>query len=317
MRVLALAAMAALTLSCGADPEPGEGAPAQPGTTRPGNRPPVIGSVKLVPPQPTSGDTITLDIKTMDPDNDAITLHVEFFRNGNRVQSSDQVSLSTFGFPLGDRIHASVTATDGEAETAATTEPVMIVNQHPRVSSMRLVPEKPQTGVDLTVLAEAQDVDGDEFELRYEWTVNGKVLDNNGPVLEKSEFKRGDEVQVSVYARDAGGEGQPMRSTLFKIPNGAPDITSDPSQATVGSRRYRYVIKGVDPDGDRPLRYTLVEGPDGMTVDLLSGLLSWRVPEGAAGGFRVTVGVSDPLGAETQQSFSFDLHWETAPANAD
>ena len=317
MRVLALAAMAALTLSCGGDPEPQAARPARPQASGSANRAPVIRSANLMPQQPTSGDTLTLDIKTMDPDHDAIQLQVTFFRNGNPIQSSDRVSLSTSGFPRGDRIHATVTASDGAAESVATTAAVLIVNQHPRVTSMRLVPEQPHAGMDITVIAEAQDVDGDGFELRYEWTLNGEVLPKSDAVLEKGTFKRGDEVRVSVFARDAEGEGMPVRSPVFKIPNGAPDITSDPSQATVGSGRYRYVIKAVDPDGDRPLRYKLVEGPGDMTVDLLSGVLTWRVPKNAQGGFRVTVGVSDPLGAETQQSFGFDLSWDSAPASAD
>ena len=317
MRVLALAAMAALTLSCGADPEPQQAPAARPKASASANRPPVIRSASLLPQRPTSGDTLILDVKTIDPDNDAIQLQVKFFRNGNLIQSSDRASLSTSGFPRGDRIHATVTVSDGTAESVATTATVQIVNQRPRVTSLRLVPEQPHAGQDITVLAEAKDVDGDGFELRYEWTLNGEVLPTREAVLNKGALKRGDEIQVAVFARDAEGEGLPARSALLEIPNGAPDITSDPSQATVGSGRYRYVIKAVDPDGDRPLRYKLVEGPEDMTVDLLSGVLTWRVPKDAQGGFRVTVGVSDPLGAETQQSFGFDLSWETAPASAD
>ncbi len=65
------------------------------------------------------------------------------------------------------------------------------------------------------------------------------------------------------------------------------------------------------------VRYTLVDGPKGMAVDLLSGVVSWRVPQRAKGKYPIEVAVADPLGAETRQSFTVELHWETTPADSE
>ncbi|MEI7464998.1 MAG: CARDB domain-containing protein, partial [Burkholderiales bacterium] len=57
-------------------------------------------------------------------------------------------------------------------------------------------------------------------------------------------------------------------------PNAAPFITSTPpTQASVG-QPFQYKARAVDTDGGG-LRYLLVSGPEGMTLDAISGLLTW------------------------------------------
>jgi hypothetical protein len=201
-----------------------------------------------------------------------------------------------------------------EAATAQT-DPVTLVNQPPQVTRIQILPERPHAGNDLTAIAAGGDGDRDEFEFSYQWYVNGRRLsDSTEPTLEKGRFKRGDKVQVEVTARDSYDSGQAVRSTALKIPNGAPKITSDPEQATVSGGRYKYVLKAEDPDRDRPLRYQLVDGPKDMSVDLLSGAVTWRVPKRAGGDYPVELSVADPLGGESRQSYTIELHWETEPA---
>jgi hypothetical protein len=97
--------------------------------------------------------------------------------------------------------------------------------------------------------------------------------------------------------------------------NSAPQITSQPSYELAEGNIYQYRVSAVDADEDRPLRFELDEGPAGMRVDLVSGLVSWKVPDDAGGKYPVSISVSDPHGGQTQQSYVLELNWETVPAN--
>ena len=136
--------------------------------------------------------------------------------------------------------------------------------------------------------------------------------------LAAGRFVRGDALRVEITATDSYGAGEVTHSGVLKVPNGAPEILSDPSHASVGAGRYRYSIRAKDPDHDRPLRYALIEGPDAMDLDLLSGVLSWRVPRKAQGSYLVEIAVRDPMGAESRQRYTIELSWEeSSPASSD
>lgn len=317
MRSMSVALLACLALSCGGDPDPGAQQDSAAGAAAPtGNVAPVLREAELAPRTAGSGDTLSLSVKTYDEDGDDVNLGVEWYRNGELIQQGKDTTLQTFGFPRGDRIHAVVHASDGYEQVSTRTPELTLVNQPAKVAKLHVMPLEPHAGNELTAVAEGEDVDGDSFELSYQWFVNGRALDGQTEaVLEKGKFRRGDQVWVEVRAEDPYEQGEAFKSAVLEIPNGAPEIESDPSQATVGAGIYKYVIKATDPDRDRPLRYTLVEGPDGMQVDLLSGVLTWRVPDGAGGQHQVVVSVADPVGGISQQQFAVDVRWESEPAS--
>ncbi|WP_239465908.1 choice-of-anchor C family protein [Gemmata sp. SH-PL17] len=61
--------------------------------------------------------------------------------------------------------------------------------------------------------------------------------------------------------------------------NHDPVITSTPPTLVPGTV-YTYPVEATDPDGD-PLSYSLVEGPAGMAVDPVTGVLTWPAPSEA------------------------------------
>ena len=63
---------------------------------------------------------------------------------------------------------------------------------------------------------------------------------------------------------------------------------------------WEYVLDAVDADGDE-LTYTLVSGPDGMT--LLGKTLSWAVTSEDIGEHPVSLKVEDGNGGEDTQDF--------------
>jgi len=61
---------------------------------------------------------------------------------------------------------------------------------------------------------------------------------------------------------------------LKKYTNGPPSITSTPITRFVVDRAYFYQVEATDPDPD-PLRYSIVEGPEGLRIDPETGLVAW------------------------------------------
>jgi|GEM_PF-6405684 len=63
---------------------------------------------------------------------------------------------------------------------------------------------------------------------------------------------------------------------------------------------YAYQLAALDPDGDT-LTYSLVAGPQGLTIDPQSGLISWQ--PGMAGTYPISVRVDDGQGGIATQTF--------------
>ena len=83
--------------------------------------------------------------------------------------------------------------------------------------------------------------------------------------------------------------------------NSRPDFTTDPKTRAVVGRQYQYDADAVDPDGDT-LTFSLVAGPDGMSVHPETGLVLWKPDAGDIGVHPMTVRVVDGFGLGVDQS---------------
>ena len=315
IRVLFLLLALAVAVACGDGPTADSQKDSSPSG---GNKAPVISSIELVPDSPGVGDVLSVEVRAMDPDGDRVEIEVDWYRNGELEQSGTQTGLVTQDFRSGDRVWAEVWISDGDFELTERTRTIRFANQAPDVLAVRLVPPKPSGSDTLLVEVNVLDRDDDPYELNYRWYVNDTQLPGeSGSSLAPGKISRGDKVAAEVSASDASGTGDWVRTPALDVRNSAPIFTSQPSDATVVGGGYRYLLKAEDPDGDRPLRYSLIEGPAGLRVDLVSGAVSWQVPEGEGGGFPIKLAVSDPHGARTEQSYTLNLSWESEPASGD
>jgi hypothetical protein len=89
----------------------------------------------------------------------------------------------------------------------------------------------------------------------------------------------------------------------------AAQITSSPVTAATVGASYRY---DVDAAGIPPAWYALVAAPEGMVVELASGLITWA--PAAAGDYAVTVQATNGFGAAAEQSFTIRVT-EDAPVS--
>ncbi len=110
---------------------------------------------------------------------------------------------------------------------------------------------------------------------------------------------------VSVLAQDAQGAVAGQSFKVNSILNHAPTLLSQAiTQAAVG-QSYQYDLKAIDTDGDS-LTYSLVQGPEGLTIDAL-GRVRWMPTTSNIGTTSIVLGVTDSRGATIQQSYDLSV----------
>jgi RHS repeat-associated protein len=108
--------------------------------------------------------------------------------------------------------------------------------------------------------------------------------------------------QVELAVSDGRGGFAKQTYTLSALVNRDPHIVSTaPTQARV-DQRMGYFVKANDPDNDA-ISYHLTSSPGGMSIDAISGLLTWTPTSGQTGMHSVTVEVRDARGGASTQSF--------------
>lgn len=106
-----------------------------PYTTEPAvvvNTPPLVKTATFNPAQPQPGDKIQLKFEAFDPDQDEIRLKIKWWRNERLVSEGEDPVLDTTGFSRGDRIVASITVWDAQAQgTEFFSQPHLLANSSP------------------------------------------------------------------------------------------------------------------------------------------------------------------------------------------
>jgi len=171
----------------------------------------------------------------------------------------------------------------------------------PVITKARLKPERIDNVDSLKVIAEGSGGSGGEVTFKYEWIKNGEPAGDDSTL---AGFKRGDRISVRVTPYEGGTSG-PSRTLTMVIANVPPRITEHKDLVSTGEV-FSYQVKATDPDGDT-LGYALKSAPKGMTIDPVTGLIKWSVPEDFTGKADVTVSVTDGHGGETFQSFAVDV----------
>jgi hypothetical protein len=319
-RTCALAiAVSLCSAACSGDDSGSPSAEVTPGAGQlaaPRSRPPEIVSARITPEAPSADQPLSVAARVIDPEGDRLRIRADWYVNRQIYATDAGLELEHPGLRRGDEVYAVLRADDGESEAVFQVPAVRIGNSPPRVVSLRVLPDPPTANDTLMAEARVEDSEGDGYDVHYRWLRNGAPIpDANGPTLDPGNARRGDEMRVEAWASDSD-EGAVHRSATFTMANARPSIESTPPMNVAAAARYEYQIKATDPDKDRPLRYRLVRGPDQMSVDLVTGLVEWEVPQSANGRFAIELGVKDPHGGEARQSYELEFRWETVPANA-
>jgi|GEM_PF-2791065 len=93
-----------------------------------------------------------------------------------------------------------------------------------------------------------------------------------------------------------------QRWTIFV--NAPPKIVSTPISSLAHGQEYRYRINVEDPNTDSNIRYTLDQGPEGMTIDE-TGLLTWKPASTTINRQSFKIRITDGYATDTQDGSVF------------
>jgi len=142
-------------------------------------------------------------------------------------------------------------------------------NSPPVITSVNILPERPNKESELNLFIQSQDPDGDSITYQYQWLRNDEErIGENKNTLKSGNFKKGDLIRVRVTPSDGKVNGTPFLSAPVKILNSPPviqEVRIEPKVAYV-TDRLKANIKSSDSDGDF-IYYTYQWGKSGEVLN--------------------------------------------------
>lgn len=180
----------------------------------------------------------------------------------------------------------------------------------PKITSISILTQSNNLRDGFKAQVQTEDNDSGDVDFLYQWNHNGKAIagETGSAVTWQDEFKKGDNLSVSVVPVNAVGEGVWAAEGGIVIPNSPPVIISEPGDL-FDTGEFSYTVQAEDPDGDS-FDYTLRGAPKGMTIEPATGLITWEYGVEDAGEYEVLIIATDSEGAETTQTLSFNIHSE-------
>ncbi|MGQ9645241.1 MAG: putative Ig domain-containing protein [Thermodesulfobacteriota bacterium] len=271
------------------------------------NSPPTITSVTILPERPNRENDLSFIIQSEDPDGDLVSYRYQWIKNEMEMPGENGTILSAGKFAKGDIVQVSVVPSDGKVDGKAfLSNPVKILNAAPIVREVWIEPQMPTVQDDLKAHEKSADPDDDSIFFSYEWEKDGvPLMDVRGDTLERTRFKKGDSISVTIVPDDREIMGAPKKSDPVKILNSAPVIVSTPPTFVEGTI-YLYQVKAADPDND-PVTFALKSGPKGMRIDPKSGLIEWQIQKEDRGSYPIDIEVSDNEGLKSYQRYTLAI----------
>lgn len=270
------------------------------------NHPPIIRSARIYPVDVTLDSTLQVDLVSEDVESDPVTVRYQWFLNGSAVAGATSPSYSAATLKNKDRIMVEVVPNDGKVEGEVyKADHVTVGNTAPDIAEIHLEPVPLHRGDVLKVRVVAGDPDGDQITFTYKWLRNDKeIAGANADTLDTKDFRKKDVLAVLVSVSDGKATRPPRAGRPVTIENAPPRFTSTPS-AEVKDGLYEYAVLVMDPDED-PVTLELKQGPSGMTLDLPSGKVVWKLTPESKGKHRVVIVAKDNDKGVTEQEFELD-----------
>ncbi len=141
-------------------------------------------------------------------------------------------------------------------------------NSPPVITSVNILPERPDRESDLSLVIQSHDPNGDSITYRYQWIKNDEdIVGENKNTYKPGDLKKGDIIQVRIVPSDGKEEGKPFLSTPVTILNAPPvieEVWIEPKMPTA-KENLRASGKSVDADGD-PIYFTYQWEKNGVVL---------------------------------------------------
>jgi len=258
----------------------------------------VIRTASITPKQVRANHIVEVNFKrAVNPESFEYT----WYRNGEAIDGADEHRLDPYFFLRGDELAVQITVP--ETGESFRTSAVEVSNSPPQILSANASVRGSGGEAEIVAIVNGKDVDNDPINYTYRWHRNSTVMSGqSGQSISMAGIGAGDVVYAEIIASDNMSQSPTFRTPPVRVDNHPPRILSQPGAPS--GQNLVYQVQADDADGDR-LQYSLLEAPDGMTIDS-TGLLQWQLPTGEArtGSHKVTIQVSDAKGGIITQSFS-------------
>ncbi len=255
----------------------------------------------------TEGSAVTFDADVTDAQGDSYTLLWNF---GDGTLAYGDTPDHTYDDD--GTWTVTVTATDAQGASTVATAQVVIDNVAP--TGVLTTEDQGDEGESLYFAVIATDPGDDTISIS--WDFGDGSAEATSAITSHTFTDDGSYTVTLTLTDEDGGE------TTYEVPvtvdNVAPAFQQPLSVPAVAYEGVDYdaTLTATDP-GDDAFTYTLVTGPDGMTLDDATGEITW-VPsydQALEGSASVTVKVTDDEGAEAEVSWEITIH--TADSDGD
>jgi YD repeat-containing protein len=273
------------------------------------DQPPTITSV--APTQATVGQPLSYLAAASDPDGDAISYYLTVAPDGMIIdRTTGELTWTPTAAQVGSQ-SATLEVLDGHGGEATQTLTIQVVATHPNRSPRITSTSATQAIVGQVYRDQASASDPDSDPLRFDLVVKPEGMAVNpatGAIVWTPAVAQVGPQDVILRVTDGRGGVDLQQFRVVVAPTGTtPVITTGPtiSPAVVGLP-YRYQVHAQSAAGT-PLTFHLDTGPAGMSLDTVSGVLSWTATADQLGDNPVTVSASNDLGETAKLSFTLNV----------
>ena len=184
-----------------------------------------------------------------------------------------------------------VTVSDGElSDTITVNVTVNAVNDAPVMTSAAVTDATEDEAY--TYAATATDIDGDTLTWSLTEFPEGMAIDASSGVISWTPADGVETANVTLVVADADVSATQTFTITVSAVNDAPIITSIGTQAATEGVEFTYTVVASDIDTGDVLAFSLTGEPAGMTIDSVTGVITWTPGNGAVDS-SVTVNVFD------------------------
>jgi VCBS repeat-containing protein len=203
-------------------------------------------------------------------------------------------------------------ANDGKVDSSAATVSITVTpgNDPPTANDDSATAQEDTPIVMIDALKNDTDPDNDRLVVvKATQGRNGSVTINTDSTLTYAPNRNFSGNDAFTYTLSDGkdGTGTASVSVTINAVNDTPSITSKPVETARVWAPYTYAVVAKDPDAGDKLIYSMIEKPEGMTINEATGLLEWKPTRSHAGTHDVTVRVADNYKTRAMDSQSFTI----------
>jgi hypothetical protein len=248
------------------------------------------------------------EVEAEDLDDDTLTYSLLSYPEGMVIDSSSgtiswiPTNAQVGAIPVTVRI---IDGKGGEAKQAFTIN-VENVNDPPTFTSSPITDATEEEVYAYIVLAE--DLDPTQDNLTFELSVypQGMQINPTTGIISwtPADNQVGDNSVIVIVSDEKGGSDTHSFVIDVENVNDAPIVTSTPVRTAFEEVQYSYDVNAMDVDLDDTFTYNLTTAPGGMTIDALTGIITWTPTDAQVGPHQIIVEIKDEQDAFVTQSFT-------------